>query len=534
TGIFEEKIDENRTRIKVAMPNIKEGSVVDIEYQITSDYFWEIPNWIFQEDIPVVYSQMSVEIPEYLFYNRMSKGYYKMTSNTEEGIRKTISVTNGNGKFLNYTCTRETYTMEDIPAFKEEAYIDSKLNYLASIEFELRQTSFPQSFQYNLTNTWNDVCEKLLNSEYFGEQLNNDNYYSQDLAAALADKNSVIEKINAIVDLVKKKVKWNDSYRLFTNKPLKTVYKEGSGNSAEVNLLLISMLKSAGLTTYPVALSTRSHGFIPMGRASIDALNSVLALVINDNKRILVDATSHASCPNILPMEYLNDQGIIVAKDKIDKIQLTPDFLSKENTFSQIEFAQDGKLKLKTSIMRTGNKAVNYREQNWNLDTQKISENIQKSGSLNISDYKINNLTTNLEKPVVESFVIDMSDKASLGDKVIYVNPFISNRYTQNPFKLIDRTYPVNFGYPFDETYTCKIQIPQGYKIEELPKDENVIIEETALFETTYKAFDNEILVSMHLLFPRIIVTTDKYNNLKEMFSKIVQKQSESIVFKKI
>src|ERR1035437_4511825 len=56
-GIFIERITKNTYRARVAMPNVKVGSVLDIEF-----YFTGLPSyWSFQKDIPVRWSELILE-----------------------------------------------------------------------------------------------------------------------------------------------------------------------------------------------------------------------------------------------------------------------------------------------------------------------------------------------------------------------------------------------------------------------------------------------------------------------------------------
>lgn len=50
------------------------------------------------------------------------------------------------------------------------------------------------------------------------------------------------EKICAIYTFLKNKVRWNEKYALYSKSP-KQVLKEGTGSNADINFILISMLK---------------------------------------------------------------------------------------------------------------------------------------------------------------------------------------------------------------------------------------------------------------------------------------------------
>jgi hypothetical protein len=53
---------------------------------------------------------------------------------------------------------------------------------------------------------------------------------------------------------------WNNQYG-YVDKGIKKAYVEKTGNTAEINFILIRMLK-AGISVNPVLLSTIEHGFL--------------------------------------------------------------------------------------------------------------------------------------------------------------------------------------------------------------------------------------------------------------------------------
>ena len=67
---FREKLSEYWEAFKFTMPDVKEGSVIEYRYTVTSDYIFTLPVWYFQYSIPVVWSELKISIPEYYTYNR--------------------------------------------------------------------------------------------------------------------------------------------------------------------------------------------------------------------------------------------------------------------------------------------------------------------------------------------------------------------------------------------------------------------------------------------------------------------------------
>ena len=94
----------------------------------------------------------------------------------------------------------------------------------------------------------------------------------------------------AIFQYVKSKMNWDGYTGVGCSQGVRKAYKEGTGNVAEINLMLIAMFKYAGLNANPILVSTRSHG-IPLFPTR-NGFNYVVAGLEIQNDLILFDARS--------------------------------------------------------------------------------------------------------------------------------------------------------------------------------------------------------------------------------------------------
>ncbi len=146
-GEFIEKINKYWGQKKITMPNIKEGSVIEFEYTIKSPMIGSLRDWDFQASIPVNYSEFATYIPEYFDYKRNQKGYVSIKTETEKLNRKVnyVSTTDyqdgskpiRSNEELSFIETKTTFSIMDLPAVKEEAYVNNMDNYTSSISHEL-------------------------------------------------------------------------------------------------------------------------------------------------------------------------------------------------------------------------------------------------------------------------------------------------------------------------------------------------------------------------------------------------------------
>ena len=71
-----------------------------------------------------------------------------------------------------------------------------------------------------------------------------------------------------------------------------------------------------------------------------------------------------------------------------------------------------------------------------------------------------------------------MDGVAEKNNDRIYFSPVIIDKLTENPFRLKNRIYPVEYPYPFELTYIANIELPEGFKVEEKPTDINMTLPE--------------------------------------------------------
>ena len=117
---------------------------------------------------------------------------------------------------------------------------------------------------------------------------------------------------------------------------------------------------------------------------------------------------------------------------------------------------------------------------------------------------------------------------------MIYLNPFVALQEKENPFKLEKREYPVDFGSAIEKLYLCKITIPDGYDVDELPK--NVLLKlpgNAAKYAYSLVQSGNNIQLTSNLQINNSLFTQQEYPNLREFFAQIVAKQAEQIVLKR-
>jgi hypothetical protein len=542
-GEFTEKLDRNTSLRKIAMPNIREGSVVEYSYTIKSPYFLKFPDWDFQRKIPVDYSEYKILIPEYFKYNSYLKGKLEPTKETSSNQRDFTGVANERvnqrGGFKRSRFDYEikcmevstSYLLTNIPAFKEEDYTDNIENYTSSIVHELASVHFKDGPFTNYTSDWESVARKVYSSPDFGIELAKNGYFEDDLKSiALGDD---YNKFATIFNFVTSRMTWNGNYSYLCDKGVKKAYAEKSGNAAEINLMLVAMLRRAGLNANPVLLSTRSNGIASY--PNLGGFNHVIAAVKMPTGIILMDATSKFATPGILPNEDLNRFGRMVMDDGSSAgVALMPTEPSKVTCNLMAGIDNEGKISGKVRNQYTDYVAMDFREKYHNIQNDAYLQHLEdKLGGIAITEYSANE--KEIFKPVTETYSFSDTGSTEIIGGKLYFSPMLFLAAKVNPFKQETREYPVNFFFPTQGKYNIIIKIPEGYQVETIPAAANVVMDENlGSFKYNITQSSGQLQLFCSFDIGKAIVGSEYYEMLQDFFKAAIEKQNEKIILKKV
>lgn len=542
-GEFTENINKFWSRKKITMPNVKEGSIIEYKYEIRSPYISTFPEWSFQQSIPVNSSEYQTLVPEYYVYNVYRKGSLQPVE-IKNSISKSVAISekvlninkgySRENSTFNYSEQQIIYKLENIPALKEEAFVNNIDNYKTSVYHELSQKRLPQAVAEFYSTTWEDVTKKIYENEDFGDQLNKENYFEEDLKNVVKDLENRDEKIAAVFNYVQNRMNWNKYYSYSCDEGVKKAYQDKTGNSAEINLMLIAMLRHIGLDANPVLVSTRANGISIF--PSRTAFNFVIASVTTDNGIVLLDATSKISSPNILPLYDLNWFGRMIRKDGTSElVDLMPKLVSDDVVNMLVSIDNQGQVSGKVREQYFDYAALNYRDRYLGLSNDSYLENLEKRHEgLEIADFELTNDKI-INEPIIEKYSIKSNNLTEqIGDK-IYFEPLLHFTQSENPFKQETRQYPIDFAFPFKDKYMVNITIPQGYQVESIPKSASFAMANNyGSFNMSTSNTDTQIQVVVNFIINASIIPSEDYDTLKEFFKIVIDKQKEKIILKKI
>jgi len=510
-SIFIEKMNKGRYRARVAMPNVKVGSVIDLEIVYTG-----LPNyWRFQESIPVRWSELVLEPNQYIKFRKNQSGYVPLAISTAD-----------------------RWAAGNVPAFKPEPYVNNAQNYLSRFDIEISLINIPERGIYReYATTWESVADILRADNDFGVHFKTPSFFLNSLEKQIKSEATTPEQRLAKAYEAIRKIKWNKTESLWASSgSLGTILDKKVGNSADINLLLTLLLRKLDIDANPLVLSTRANGVLPVYSVSLDKLNYVIAHAVIGDKSYLLDATDETLTMDLLPKRVINGPGLLVRKDGQAMVDVTVPAKDKTITMFDLKLSPEGVLtgnwsrsgfQYSASDLRKKYRIFNSRDE--------YLKSVENSHfGLSVEDYQIDNLDS-INNPVVEKYTIEMKNQVTKSNNQLIVNPVQFCKWKENPFKSETREYPIDFTTNLEETQILKLEVPAGYQVEKLPENVRMALpDNAATFLMQCTAMENAVQVIFRLNINKPVFLQTEYLDLKAFFDQLVKKQSEMIIIKKV
>jgi len=548
-SIFEEVRDIHTKIKKISFPGVREGCIVELKYSIRSPFIGNIQDWSFQGDLPIRWSEYEVNIPEYYRFGKQSAGYYPFVINTTTShpesivIQETVNHKNYLGVVMStstehssvdYIVYTEKYATQNVPALKEEPFANTIENYSTRIRYELQSYKYPGGAIHEHTTSWDIIVRNLDEDSDFGKQVKRSGLVKDIVSEINAKAQTPFEKMVAAHNYIKTHFKWNGWNSLYPTENLKKAFQDHAGNSADLNLSLILLLRELDLNVLPVALSTWNNGYILESMPTLRGLDYVAGLVKIDSVEYLLDATSSCLPYNMIPRRCLNNKGVVVSPGNVRWVSLLGSEKNNDLLYAALKIDSAGNLSGKLESSKSGYSAVSSREDYFSSGEQPFTKEVkQKMKSWEIGEVKYENMS-NPDQVLKISYTVNPSEICQASNDMIYLNVLAGLGQKTNPFNAEKRVYPVDFRCPFKDAYVFTYEIPAGYKIESLPESVRfTLADQSASFKFVIAAKDNKIMVSSTLSITKPVYITTEYENLRDFFARIVAKHAQQIILKK-
>lgn len=440
-SFFDNDINEYYNVVKFTFPNLKVGSIIEFEYDFHDETMYYVDAWRFQNAYPTLYSKYEIENKSILDY---------------------ISVAVGD-KIVEYSQKRPTTTswvLSNLPGYSSLDFLYNQEDMAERLVFQLRGYS-KQEGMYNkethyksVLAEWKDLTKQM--AEKYTSQKNPG--YAKEIAASIPDGTDETETLKNVYEYFKKNYTWN---RFVSIDPFQTGRETGktkTGNSADLNLLLNTVLAAKGFEAEMVLLSTRSHGKIITSYPYLRQFNNSANLVrLPNGNSFLIDASDMKYELGFAPLRNYNDL-MMEAKEGNDSFFMINPPLSEFGSLQNYVF-RDGKfLYTKTDRMSGYFKYLEEEGSKGEVTATALSSALEFPFT-EIKKDKADRDGMELLRVSYESDEIGGNSFFSVQNPLISVLPLY--KLTENK-----RQRPLEFNFPFLYKTDVSIEIPPGYKAE--------------------------------------------------------------------
>lgn len=517
---------------RIVFPNVKDGSIIEYSYRLESPFFFNFNGWEFQGELPKLYSEFISKIAGNYRYKSVMYGkhpLYIQSSEIEQNCFRPAD------HYSVADCVTSVYAMVDVPAFHKEDYMLSANNYISRVDFE--PIEFVDHFggTDKFSNDWKEVDKLFKKGKGIGKQLNKKGYFKKRLPDSILSKTNDLEKAKAIYTFIQDHYTWDGTY-YSSETEVKDAFDLKKGSVPEINLSLINALEAADLDAKLMLLSTRQNGLPTELYPVMTKFNYTVAVLKIKNETYLLDATNKQAPFGIIPFQTLNLQGRVMDFKKGSYwLSIEPFKQNIHYVNAQIKADKNGSFNGSVNQANYGYIGLGKRNSIEDENIEEYEKTAQSDNpGIEIEEYKIEDLNL-IEKPLKEIYNITIEPEV-VGDKVI-LYPFFNKTYiSENPFKMEDRSYPMDFGFPFTNTYLVSIDLGNVYEIDQLPKSRSIKLpNDDGQCTVTYISEDNKINIRFNMKLATYRFQPSAYESLKEFFgTMITMLKEEPITLKKI
>lgn len=524
-SIFTEKITDGLEQVRFTLPGLEPGAVIEFRYTIKYDNFILLPTWYFQADEPTLWSELRIEHPQDLAYAFASQGALDFH------IREQEHLTRGALDRMRYR-----WVMKDVDALREEPYMTTVEDYRASMESQLAEYLQHGIGVNKVLQSWDELASDLMEDPMFGGQLGRHKAVRQQTEALMEGLTDPVEKVKAIHAFVRESIEWNGVDHYYPDKELHQVLKTSVGTGAELNLLLVDMLRIAGFTAHPVLISTRDNGQVLEVYPLVSQFNKLLVYAEVNGQSMVLDGTQRYGPYTLIPPRALSHRGWLVRDPNPEWIDLKAKGALKHQGAIIATLDENGTLAGSLQVSETEYSALAQRLYLKEHSGEELVKSNYLAGidELDLESIAVENVDA-VDEVLRASARFSMPHYGQAVGDYIYVYPFIlSTRWDENPLRSPTRTFSVDINFPQDYVYTLRLTLPEGYEVQDMARPRRVGMPTGGGHFTRSMEMQGDVLVlQSRFSLNQSVYSPEQYPALRRLFTEVVALQDEPIVLKR-
>ncbi len=520
----------------ISMPEVEDGAV--IEYKATirssrlpfgeyfSDYFG------FQDYEPTIVSRYILEVAEGLHFNT----HFLHSDPIQPRVEHIGKPGNSNGnsagtQFRNpgqrdNSLLRYTWKMRDVPAIKWERGMPGWVD----ISPMILVSSFPN---WKIFNQWWVTLAK--------GRVEADRAMREKIIELIKNHETPEEKARAIFHYVASDIRYVGlEYGKGGYRPhhAREVFANKYGDCKDQAILLVAMLREAGVRAHPVLIGTRRGTWELQRSVPMSQFNHCIAVAEIDGKMIWLDPTDETCSFGDLPGGDQGREVLVFFEDGACFLR-TPVLKAERNMHlseMEIQIAGNGRIiaRAKDSFKGWPDRAMRSRLQ-WRDPRERIDfmkELVVNGCPGAILESCSFSPVDDLNVPVSIEYRVSAPDYVKrAGDLLLFRVPWLSNR-TDHVAKE-ERAHPLRWNNTYLSEERISILIPKGYRIRYLPEGVDIGLP-FGSYRIDYENSGGTITLKTREIRKIRSIEVDQYRDYKKYEEKIAKELDKLIILERV
>jgi hypothetical protein len=506
--------------VNFSMPGIEDDCVIDYTYEMTTHpllmpgQFWTY--WGFSGVEPVGLCRYVLNAPadkplQYKVYH-------------DDSVKPTIALSK-DGRTRTYT-----WEMRNIPPL----VVEPSMPPVQDVSVWMEASS---------QDSWQDIAR------YFWglakPQATPNDAMRATVQQLVTGKTSDDEKARAIYDWVANRTRYvglEFGISAFKPHPATEVYSKLYGDCKDKAMLLVTMLGLAGIKAHPVLLQVEEHRSIAEQLPSLNAFDHCIALAEVSGKEVWLDATAETCAYGDIPA---SDRGVqaLVVQDGSGEFKTIPRYKPGENgitSTTRVTVHPDGSAQVHNEMQWQGAAGQELRAQVRSITPDKRKQMVLGFAQMFSAGAKLEDFTLPDGTDKLGPFAFQMNTTAPNWAKqtgkllLLPASTWLNSSERRNPYVQEKRVWPIVDEDSVSTQGTTVITLPEGYVVEDVPADVNLIGPLEEYHRTLVKSADGKTLTITETNIERPgKLPPEAYPKVKAFYDDLIKSTDDQIVLKK-
>ncbi len=520
---IKEEVNNGVVENYFSLPKAKVGSIVEYTYQIKIADWQELNSWYFQNDIPVLKSTYTTEVPNYLLFYKYLEGSLSLDNFNRKTVKKMI-------KEKQTDVLIENFEIDSVPAYVEEEDVPGYNYFISKIKFKLAEYTLPnKSTEFILPQNYEELAYNWAGSPYFENVYSRSSYLQDEIDRIYHPELFKIDVIKGFYFFIRNNFSVDLS---FNEKSLEEAYKARKGTPQQINMLLTKMLNQSGFDAYLIALSSLENRPTYPENPYFELFDVYVCMVRYNGENYFLDASDKNLLFNMLPPNFINNGGLVISQKAPGFVPLDFNYEDNEIVNAEFEISDTATIKGTYEVKRKGYAVYSF-------DSRFLSNN------RSYNDYLIETIFENMDWNIKKHEVIDEFEENkylreylsfvrpvdSVAKNYMEINPIVFNEFSENPLKAEKRQNPITLYTPLIRKASYSYEIPEGWTVLEYPADKSIGLHDgKGKLMYQFKKMGNILKIEYTIDYDQVIYMPEEYPMIKKFLDIVSETLNQKIV----